>query len=102
MVASRPSWGAWIETGSMTANSGPLTCRAPRGARGLKPLRLRHRAVLHSRAPRGARGLKRLTDVLPVVGLVVAPLVGARGLKHGGRRPRSEERRVGKECRSRW
>src|SRR5947208_15354830 len=31
-----------------------------------------------------------------------ANLVGIAALFHVGRRPRSEERRVGKECRSRW
>jgi len=33
-------------------------CRAPRGARGLKPNRTRERDLVAGRAPRGARGLK--------------------------------------------
>ncbi len=37
VVASRPTWGAWIETGLEPAVRSEACGRAPRGARGLKP-----------------------------------------------------------------
>jgi hypothetical protein len=37
---------------------GEKSCRAPRGARGLKPGQRRHFGIGSGRAPRGARGLK--------------------------------------------
>ena len=42
-----------------------------------------------------------LTEILVGAGLIIVPVVYPFGIKVGTLR-RSEERRVGKECRSRW
>src|ERR1700722_8284005 len=57
---SRPTRGAWIETGMGGRTVMNTVCRAPRGARGLKPSTGESFTCLKGRAPRGARGLKHL------------------------------------------
>ena len=58
-VTSRPSRGAWVETLPHSSLMRKMRRRAPRGARGLKPIRARRALDMLCRAPRGARGLKR-------------------------------------------
>ena len=56
------------------------SCRAPLGARGLKPVSPPCSSSITRRAPLGARGLKHAYDNKEGKGISRAPL-GARGLK---------------------
>src|SRR5215216_2652253 len=59
-------------------------------------------------AESGAEAIRRVADVVPDVVLMdllmpdIDGVEATRQIKHLSPRPRSEERRVGKECRSRW
>ena len=55
---SRPARGAWIETCSAMGRTSRRGCRAPHGARGLKPVAEELMPEINGRAPHGARGLK--------------------------------------------
>ena len=77
---SRPTWGAWIETARDAVVVQRVGRRAPRGARGLKPLVTVTVELAKSRAPRGARGLKRRFCLRFQSCTCRAPR-GARGLK---------------------
>ena len=97
--ASRPAWGAWIETHSRDLGLPRHPCRAPHGARGLKhpsilfvisviPSRPawgawietcylpRAAAPRGGRAPHGARGLKLYVRRLCAPVSLVAPRMG--------------------------
>ncbi len=52
---SRPARGAWIETTPTTMPLPSTVCRAPRGARGLKPVILPDETKLKAVAPRAGR-----------------------------------------------
>src|SRR5688572_31337680 len=77
--------------------TGVQTCALPISLRmaAVRPLGLEERLV-----PR----LGHVPAARPVAGLAPHPaeVPGRRGVRKAGLGPRSEERRVGKECRSRW
>ena len=52
------------------------SCRAPRGARGLKPVNRKNANIFLGRAPRGARGLKLVRGIGAEKIELVAPRAG--------------------------